>query len=182
MTSTPPASHAPARWRPAAAILAAAVTAAAFVLATAPALAASAAPAAAVLTGPTVHEQQALNQSIVIATNAVKTTVTTSPALPARNYLVNLVIGVNTMAPGSVVLCGFGPTGAGDTGTSNYGELYNTTSTATGGNCAATGTITLTGASDHIFAWATVYSGLSGATVGDYSMNEQPVGTLVITH
>jgi hypothetical protein len=181
MTLNPPASHHPARWRATATALALATTALA--LATLPALAASAAPAAALSGGPTVHEQQALSQAIPIAAGNVHTTITTTPGLAAHNYLVNLAIGVGNIAPGAKVLCGFGPTGPGDTGTSNYGEVDNFgTTAATGGNCVATGTVTLTTSNDHIFAWATVYSGPGGATVGDYSMNEQPVGTVVITH
>jgi hypothetical protein len=133
--------------------------------------------------GPTVHEQQALSQAIPIAAGNVHTTITTSPGLPAHNYVVNLAMGIDTLAPGAKVLCGFGPSGSGDTGTSNYGEVDNFgTTAATGGNCVATGTVTLTSANDHIFAWATVYSGSGGATVGDYSMNEQPVGTVVLSH
>jgi hypothetical protein len=180
MTTNRPASHAPARWRATAAALA---TATALGLAALPTLAASAAPAAVLSGGPTVHEQQALSQAIPIAANNVHTTITTTPSLAAHNYLVNLAIGVDNIAPGAKVLCGFGPTGPGDTGTSNYGEINNQgTTAATSGNCVATGVVTLTTSNDHIIAWATVYSGPGGATVGDYSMNELPVGTVILSH
>lgn len=175
-------SSKPARWRPKAAMLATAAFAA-LGLAVTPALAASAAPATAALSGgPTVHEQQALNQSIAIAAGNVHTTVTTSPVLAAHNYLVNMVLDISNIPPGAVVLCGFGPTGSGDGGASNYGQVDNEGAAPIGGNCTATGTTTLTNSNDHIFAWATVYSGPGGAIVGDYSMNEQPVGTVNVTH
>jgi hypothetical protein len=79
-----------------------AATVAAAGLLTIPALAAGAGPAAA-----------------VTATGNVHTTAISSPVLAARNYLVNLAIGVSGITPGSVVLCGLtsGPGGAiiGDT-------------------------------------------------------------------
>ena len=181
MTSESPTTHQPARWRAKAA--AAAATVAALGLAAAPALTAGADPAAAVTaTGPTVHEQQALNQNITIATGNVHTTTISSPVLAARNYLVNLAIGVNGISPGSVVLCGLTTSTSGDIVTGNYGQIENEGSTASSGNCAVTGTVTLNSPSDHIIAWATVYSGPGGATVGDTSMNELPVGTVDITH
>lgn len=173
-------SHTPARLSKAAILVAA--VASALGLATAPALAASAAPAAAVLTGPTVHEQQALNQNIAIAANNVHSIVVNSPGLPAYNYLVNMVLDVSGIPPGAVVLCGFGPSGTGDSGWSSYGHIENDGSGPSDGNCVATGTITLTGASDHIFAWATVYSGPAGAFVSDFSMNELSVGTVDVSH
>ena len=45
-----------------------------------------------------------------------------------------------------------------------------------------TGIITINKSNDQATAWATVFSGPGGATVGDFSENEQPVGSLVITH
>ena len=51
--------------------------------------AATGAPAAITATGrPTVHEQQAINQNVAIATGNVHTTLTTSPVLAPGNYLV----------------------------------------------------------------------------------------------
>jgi hypothetical protein len=182
MTTQRPTSHNPARWRPKAAILATAAIAA-LGLATTPAFAASAAPATATLSGgPTVHEQQALNRNIAIAAGNVHTTVTTSPVLAAHNYLVNMVLDIGNIPLGAVVLCGFGPSGSGDVGWSNYGYIENDGSGPSDGNCAATGTITLTTTNDHIFAWATVYRGPAGASVGDFSMNELPVSSVVVTH
>jgi hypothetical protein len=181
MTSTPATSHTPSRRRASAAVLIAAAATAALGLAAVPAFA-SAAPATAVLTGPTIHEQQALNQNIAIATNGAKTTAISSPVLAAHSYLVNLAIGVDNIAPGSVVLCGLTTSTTGDVVTGNYGQIENESSTASSGNCAVTGTVTLNNPSDHILAWASVYTGPGGATIGDTSMNEQPVGTVVITH
>jgi uncharacterized membrane protein len=85
MTSTSPTHHPPARWRAKAAALAATAIAAAGT-ATIPALAASAAPATAVLSGPAVHEQQALNQDIASAAGNLHATAIRSPvlALPAH--------------------------------------------------------------------------------------------------
>ena len=181
MTSTSPTHHKPARWRAKAAVFTAAITAA-LGLATIPAFAASAAPATTVLSGPTIHEQQQLNQNIAIATGNVHTTAISSPVLAAHNYLVNLAIGVYNITPGSVVLCGLTTSTNGDVVTGNYGQIENEGTTASSGNCAVTGTVTLNNPNDHIIAWATVYTGPGGATIGDTSMNEQPVGTVVITH
>ena len=171
----------PPRWRLRAAMLAAVATAA-LGLATIPALTASAAPAAAVLSGPTVHEQQDLSQSVSLATNNVHTTLVTSPVLAQHNYLVNLAVGINSIPPGAVVLCGLTTSTSTDAVYSNYGQVENEGTSASSGNCAVTGTVTINNASDHIIAWATVYSGPGGATAGNWSMNEQPVGTVVITH
>ena len=176
MTSTLP-THQPARRRAAAAAIAA------LGLATIPALTARASSAAAVTSGgPIVHEQQALNQNITIATSNVHTTTITSPVLATRNYLVNLAIGVYNIPVGAVVLCGVSTSTNTDVSTGNYGQIENEGSTASSGNCAVTGTVTLNNPNDHIIAWATVYSGPGGATIGDTSMDEQPVGTVDITH
>lgn len=181
MTSTPATSRQPARWRATAA--AAAATIAALGLVTIPALTATAAPAAAVTsTGPTVHEQQALNQGITVATGNVHTITISSPVLAARSFLVNLAIGVSNITPGSLVLCGLTTSASGDVITVNYGQIENEGSTASSGNCAVTGTVKLNSPSDHIMAWVTIYSGPGGATVGDTSMNELPAGTVDITH
>ena len=181
MTSASPTSRRPVHWRAKAA--AAAATVAAAGLLTIPALAAGAGPAAAVTaTGPTVHEEQALNQYITIAAGNVHTTAISSPVLAARNYLVNLAIGVSDITPGSVVLCGLTTSTNGDVVTGNYGQVENEGSTASSGNCAVTGTVTLNSPSDHIIAWATVYSGPGGAIIGDTSMNELPVGAVDISH
>ena len=180
MTINQPTSH-PHTWRRPAAAIAAAATAATLALATAPAPAASAAPAAALLTGPTVHEQQALNQNIAIATGGAKTTATTSPVLAAHSYLVNAAIGVNNLAPGTTVLCGLATT-TGDVVTGNYGVTTNVGIAPLNGLCTTTGTITLNNPSDHITAWASVVTGPGGATISEWSMNELPVGTVVITH
>ena len=181
MTSTPSTQHPPARWRPKAAALTAAAIAALGVAAI-PAMTASAAPAATVLSGPTIHEQWHLNQNIAIAIANVHTTTISSPVLAARNYLVNLAIGVFNITPGSQVLCGLTTSTSGDVINVNYGQIENEGATASSGNCAVTGTVTLNNPNDHIIAWATVYAGPGGATVGDTSMNEQPAGTVVITH
>ncbi len=79
MTGTPPTHYIPARWRAKAAVLAAL---AAIGATTVPA----AAGAAAVLSGPTIREQQRLNQNVPVATGDVHTTALSSPvpALPAR--------------------------------------------------------------------------------------------------
>jgi hypothetical protein len=45
-----------------------------------------------------------------------------------------------------------------------------------------TGTITINNSNDHVTVWVTVFSGPGGATVGDFSENELPVGSVVITH
>lgn len=181
MTNTSPTHHKPPRWRAKAAVLTAAITAA-LGLATIPAFAASAAPETTVLSGPTIHEQQQLNQNIAIATGNVHTTAISSPVLAAHNYLVNLAIDVDGIPPGALVLCGLTTSTNGDIVTSNYGHVENEGTAASGGNCAVTGTVTLNNPNDHIIAWATVYTGPGGATIGDTSMNEQPVGTVVITH
>lgn len=181
MTSTLPTQHSFARWRAKAVILTAAAIAALGV-ATIPAMTASATPAATVLSGPTIHEQWHLNQNIAIATGNVHTTAISSPVLATRNYLVNLAIGVSNITPGSVVLCGLTTSTAGDVINVNYGQIENEGTTASSGNCAVTGTVKLNNPSDHIIAWATVYTGPGGATVGDTSMNEQPAGTVVVTH
>ena len=181
MTSNQHTSHRSARWRTKAAVLAAAAIAA-LGAAAIPAAAASAAPAAAVLSGPTIHEQQALNQNIAVATGNVHTTAISSPVLAVHSYLVNLAMGVSGITPGSVVLCGLTTSTSSDVVTGNYGQIENEGATASSGNCAVTGTVTLNNPSDHIIAWATVYTGPGGATIGDTSMNEQPVGTVVITH
>jgi hypothetical protein len=89
---------------------------------------------------------------------------------------------VSNIAPGSVVLCGLTTSTSGDIVTSNYGQIENEATTASSGNCAVTGTVTLNSPSDHIISWATVYTGPGGATIGDTSMNEQPVGAVAITH
>ena len=181
MTSKPPTSHKPARWRAKAAVFATAATAA-LGLATIPGLA-SAAPATAILSGPTVHEQQNLSANITIATNNVHTIATTSPVLAAHNYLVNLVIDLASIPPGANVLCGASTTLPGDIVTGDYGALYNQgTNTTTDGTCDFTGTIQINNPNDHVIAWATVYSGPGGAIVSGFSMNELPVGTVVITH
>ena len=181
MTSTPPTQHPFARWRATAVVLTAAAIAALGV-ATIPAMTASAAPAATVLSGPTIHEQWHLNQNIAIATGNVQTTAISSPVLAARNYLVNLAIGVFNITPGSQVLCGLTTSTSGDVINVNYGQIENEGTTASSGNCAVTGTVKLNNPNDHIIAWATVYTGPGGATIGDTSMNEQPAGTVVITH
>jgi len=43
-------------------------------------------------------------------------------------------------------------------------------------------TITINNSKDRVNAWATVLSGPGGASVGDFSENELPVGKVVITH
>ncbi len=181
MTSAPSISRHPARRRAKAFVLVTAALATAGVL-TIPAITASAAPTATVLSGPTIHEQWHLNQNIPVATGNVHTTAISSPVLAAHNYLVNLAIGVSGIAPGSVVLCGLTTSASGDVINVNYGQIENEGSTASSGNCAVTGTVELNNPSDHILAWATVYTGPGGATIGDTSMNEQPAGTIVITH
>jgi hypothetical protein len=174
-------SRTPPRWRPWAAVLTAAATAAVGLAVIAPS-AVSAVPASAVLSGPTVHEQQDVSQSVPIATNNVHTTVVTSPVLAPRNYLVNLAIGIDNIPPGAVVLCGLTTSTNSDAVYNNYGEVENAGTSAISGNCAVTGTVTINNPSDHIIAWATVYSGPGGATAGSWSMNEQPVGTVIVTH
>jgi hypothetical protein len=175
MTSTQPT-----QWRAKAAVLtAAAITA--LGVATIPAMTASATPAT-VLSGPTIHEQWHLNQSIAIATSNVHTTAISSPVLATRNYLVNLAIGIYNITPGSQVLCGLTTSTSGDVINVNYGQIENEGTTASSGNCAVTGTVKLNNPSDHIIAWATVYTGPGGATIGDTSMNEQPAGTVIVTH
>jgi hypothetical protein len=181
MTSTQPTRHFPARWRAKAAVLAAAGIAALGV-AIIPAMTASATPAAPVLSGPTIHEQWHLNQGIAIATGNVHTTAISSPVLAERNYLVNLGIGVSNIAPGSQVLCGLTTSTSGDVINVNYGQIENEGTTASSGNCAVTGTVKLNNPNDHIIAWATVFTGPGGASIGDTSMNEQPAGTVIITH
>ncbi len=180
MSSTPSTSHTPARWRPKALVLTAAAIAA-LGLAAIPAFA-NAAPAATLLSGPTIHEQQQLNQNIAVATGNVHTAAISSPVLAARSYLVNAAIGVYNITPGSVVLCGLTTSTNGDIVTVNYGQIENEGTTASSGNCAVTGTVTLNNPNDKISAWVTVYTGPAGATIGDTSMNEQPVGTVDITH
>jgi hypothetical protein len=93
MTSTPPTHRTPARWRAKAAVIAATAIAAAGA-ATIPAATASAAPATAVLAGPTVREQQALNQDIAIAADHVHTTAISSPVPtpPARYHYQTITV------------------------------------------------------------------------------------------
>jgi hypothetical protein len=82
MTFNQPASHNPARWRAKTAVLAAALA-----LAT---IFASASQAAATSSGgPTVHGRQALSQGIPLAVGNMHSTVTATPGLATRNYLVN---------------------------------------------------------------------------------------------
>ncbi len=85
MTITPPAHRTPARWRAKAAVLAATAIAAVGAAAV-PAVAATAPPATAVLSGPAIHEERQLSQSIPDATGTVHTAATSAPvkALPAR--------------------------------------------------------------------------------------------------
>jgi hypothetical protein len=181
MITNPVTVHKPARWRLRAVVLAAAAMAA-LGMTTIPATA-SAVPAAAVLSGgPTLHEQQDLSQNVTIATNNVHTILVTSPVLAQHNYLVNLAIGINNIPPGAVVLCGETTSTNTDAVYSNYGQVENEGTTASSGNCAVTGTVTINNSNDHIIAWATVYSGPGGATAGNWSMNELPVGSAVITH
>ena len=133
--------------------------------------------------GPTVHEQQLLNQSVAIAANNVHTTLVTSPVLRPGNYLVNLIIDVGGNQPGATVLCGDGTTTSFDSVYGNYGVLDNEgTTAAVGGTCEVTSTVTITQANDHVIAWATVYSGPGGATAGGWSMNETSIGNLTVTH
>ena len=177
-----PASHRPAPWRAKAAVLAAA-TIAVLGLSAVPAFAASAAPAAGFAsTGPVVHEQQDLSQNVTIATGNVHTTLVSSPVLAEHSYLVNLAVGVNNIPAGAVVLCGLTTSTSGDIVTGNYGQVQNEASTASSGNCAVTGTVTIKNLNDQITAWATTYTGPGGAAAGDWSMNEFPAGSVVITH
>jgi hypothetical protein len=135
-----------------------------------------------VTTRPTVHEQQALNQNIPIATGNVHTTAITSPVLAEGNYLVNMAMGVYNLPAGAVVLCGVTTSTNGDVATGNYGQLENEGTTSSSGNCVVTGTIKINNPNDQIIAWVTVYTGPGGPEIGDTSMNELPVGTVVLTH
>jgi hypothetical protein len=82
--------------------------------------AATGGPAAVIATGrPTVHEQQAINQNVAVATGNVHTTLTTSPVLASGNYLVDLTISFNNLTPGAQVLCGTGTTASTDVGAGN---------------------------------------------------------------
>ena len=81
------------------------------------------------------------------------------------------------------MLCGSSTTLPGDIVAGNYGELYNQgPDTVADGTCAFTGTITINNSNDQVIAWATVCTGPGGGAVGDFSMNEQPVGSVVLTH
>jgi hypothetical protein len=133
--------------------------------------------------GPSVHEQQLLSQAVPIATNNVHTTLVTSPVLAPGNYLVNLIIDINSDQPGATLLCGDGTTTSLDSANGNYGILDNQgTTAAVGGTCEVTSTITITQPNDHVIGWATVYTGSGGATAGGWSMNETRLGTLTVTH
>ncbi len=180
MTTNPVIGYKPTRWRLRAVVLAAAAMAA-LGATTIPATA-SAGPDGVLSGGPTLHEQQDLSQNVTIATNNVHTTLVTSPVLAQHNYLVNLAIGINNIPPGAVALCGETTTTNTDAVYSNYGQVENEGTTASSGNCAVTGVVTINNPNDHIIAWATVYSGPGGATAGNWSMNELPVGSTVITH
>ena len=164
--------------RPTAAMLTAA---AALSLAAIPAFA-SAAPVAATFTGPTVHEQANLNVTTSIATSNVHTTVVKSPVLARGHYLVNLTMGINNIPPGAQVLYGISATKSGGIVTGNYGDVENEGTRPTTGNCVVTGTITINTTHDRVTGWATVFHGPGGATVGEFSENETPVGSVVITH
>jgi len=81
--------HTPARWRAKAAVLAATAFAAVGAAATIPAVAASAAPANAVLSGPAIYRLQQLNQAIPGATDPVPAAApvpAAGRALPARYH------------------------------------------------------------------------------------------------
>jgi hypothetical protein len=145
--------------------------------------AATGGPAAISATGrPTVHEQQAINQNVAIATGNVHTTLTTSPVLAPGNYLVDLTISFNNLTPGAQVLCGTSTTASTDVDAGNYGDVQNEGTVAATGSCSVISAVTINNANDHIVAWATVYQGPGGPAAYSWSMSELPVGTLVITH
>jgi hypothetical protein len=125
-----------------------------------------------------------LSIDIPIATGpgfAYRTTVVKSP-VPARgSYVVNLVMGINDLPPGAVVLCGTATTQSGDVTTYDCGEVENVDGQELA-TCDSTGTITINGRRDHVTAWADIYTGTGGADVGEFSMNETPVGSVIITH
>jgi hypothetical protein len=131
---------------------------------------------------PTVHEQQAINQNVAIATGNVHTTLTTSPVLAPGNYLVDLTISFNNLTPGAQVLCGTTTTASTDVDAGNYGDVQNEGTVATTGSCSVISAVTINNANDHVVAWATVYQGPGGPAAYSWSMSELPVGTLVITH
>jgi len=128
-----------------------------------------------------VHEQQAINQNVAIATGNVHTTLTTSPVLAPGNYLVDLTISFNNLTPGAQVLCGTTTTASTDVDAGNYGDVQNEGTVATTGSCSVISAVTINNANDHIVAWATVFQGPGGPAAYSWSMSELPVGNLVIT-
>ena len=75
-----------------------------------------------------------------------------SPVRALHNYLVNLAIGINNIPPGAVVLCGETTSTNTDAVYSNYGQAESEGTTASSGNCAVTGTVTINNSNDHIIA------------------------------
>lgn len=147
--------------------------------ATAQPAAAPQAPAATTL--PAVYEQDAVNQTLVLA-HSPATVVTQSPVLPEGSYLVHLAILVANIQPGDNILCGLQTTTSGDAVYGNYGDVTNEGTAADNDNCVVSGVVEIKNPSDHIQAWAGVYSGPTGsANAGSWSMNELRVGKVTQT-
>jgi hypothetical protein len=91
-------------------------------------------------------------------------------------------MSIDNIPPGALVLCGEATTAQTDVAMGNYGVVANEGSAAESGNCVVTSTIQIKNPSDHVTAWATVYTGSGGATVGSWSMNELPVGQVIVSH
>jgi hypothetical protein len=145
-----------------------------------PGTSASASPLAPLAAKPTVYEQAAVSQDVALSDSAA-TVVAKSPVIPKGNYLITMVIQLSNIPPGGTVLCGVMTTTSVDFLTGTYGNVSNEGSAAGTDNCVVTGTAKIKAANDHFEGWAGPGSDLSGTTVLGWSMNELPVGKLVLT-
>jgi hypothetical protein len=140
--------------------------------------------AGATTTGPTVHEQTHGSSSALLARYPLRTTITTSPVLATGTYLVNAVVTVGIINPGLGATCGIKTAGgSADVVSANTGQLGNgnTAGSFIDGNCVITGTVQLKTANDRVSLWAAATNG-SGPVLDNSSINETPIGNVIVTH
>jgi hypothetical protein len=140
--------------------------------------------AQATTTGPTVYEQQRGSSSTPLAMYPTKTTITLSPILATGTYAVNGVVTIGIINPGTGATCGIKTSGGlSDNVTADTGQLGNGNNGGSfvDGNCVVTGTVKLNVANDRVALWAAVGNG-TGAVLDNASINETPIGGVVISH
>jgi hypothetical protein len=132
--------------------------------------------------GPTVYEQQS-HSGVSLPVNPTTLTLTTSPVLPTGTYLVNAVVTVGIINPGTGATCGVRSTAAsGDVVAADTGQLGNGNAAGSfiDGNCVVTGTVQLKSANDHIQLYAAASNG-PGAVLDNSAIVETPIGRVILS-